>query len=248
MTERRFTDQDVALILRRAVELDRESGQEARGRGLSLEDLQEIAVEVGVDPAMVSRAAEELGTRSVVRSLSLMGDPVVRRGVRAVPGTADEETLRELMRIVDREMPAQGTITEALGSVRWNSGDRFLSRQVSVEPTLKETLIRVEERFEERVRTMVHAIPSSYAGFLGFIIGLEQLGGRGPGFALGLFSAASVFAIAGQVWNRVSRNSRARVEALVDELSAEAAKRLPEPGEETPKLPSDPERRESPPR
>lgn len=242
MTERRFTDQDVALILRRAVDLDRESGRESRGRGLSLEDLREIAVEVGVDPAMVSRAAEELGTRSVGRSLSLMGDPVVRRGVRAVPGTADEETLRELMRIVDREMPAQGTVTEALGTVRWNSGGRFLSRQVSIEPTVKETLIRVEERFEQRARTLVHAIPSSYAGFLGFIVGLEQLGGRAPGIALGLFSAAAAFAIAGQVWNRVSRNSRARVEALADELSSEASKRLPGPSEEAPKLPDSSEK------
>jgi hypothetical protein len=242
MTERRFTDQDVAVILRRAVELDRESGQEARGRGLSLEELQDIAVEVGVDPSMVSRAAEELGTSSVLRGLSLMGDPVVRRGVRAVPGTADEETLRELMRIVDREMPAQGTVTEALGTVRWNSGGRFLSRQVSIEPTPKETLIRVEERFEERVRTMVHAIPSSYAGFLGFIVGLEQLGGQVPGFALGLFSVAVTFAIAGQVWNRVSRNSRARVENLADALSAEASERLTLTSGEGPAHPDESER------
>jgi hypothetical protein len=226
MTERRFTDQDVAVILRRAVDLDREAGQDARGRGLTLEDLQEIAVEVGVDPEMVTRAVAELGTRSPLGSLSFFGDPPVRRGVRAVPGTTDEDTLRELMRIVDREMPVQGAISEALGSVRWHSGTRFLSRQVSVEPSEAETIIRVEERFEDRVRAMIHLIPSFYGGMLGFVVGMEQLGGAAPGIALGLAGGVGVFALAGRVWKWVSRRSRTRVEALADQLSGEASTRL----------------------
>jgi hypothetical protein len=226
MTERRFTDQDVAVILRRAVDLDQETGQDARGRGLTLEELQDIAVEVGVDPAMVTRAVAELGTRSPLGNLSLLGDPPVRRGVRAVPGTAEEDTLRELMRIVDREMPVQGAISEALGSVRWHSGTRFLSRQVSIEPSDAETIIRVEERFEDRVRAMMQLIPSFYGGMLGFVIGMEQLGGAAPGIALGLAGGVGVFAVAGRVWKWVSRRSRTRVEELADQLSAEASARL----------------------
>ena len=42
-------------------------------------------------------------------------------------------------------MEAQGTVVEALGAVRWTSNTRFLSTQVSVEPSGDDTLLRVEE-------------------------------------------------------------------------------------------------------
>jgi hypothetical protein len=138
-----------------------------------------------------------------------------------------------LMRIVDEEMPAQGSISQALGNVRWHSRGRFLSRQVSIEPGEEETLVRVEERFEHRLRAMIHAIPSSYATMLGFIVGMEQIGGAPWGIGLGIAAGAGVFAVSGRIWNWVSRRSRARVELLSDRLAADASERAePRPSPE----------------
>ena len=63
MTERRYTDRDVALILRRAAEIDKKSTPDAPVRGLSVGELQEIAGEVGIDPEAVTRAAAEFEGR-----------------------------------------------------------------------------------------------------------------------------------------------------------------------------------------
>ncbi|MGD2124360.1 MAG: hypothetical protein PVJ76_21700 [Gemmatimonadota bacterium] len=65
------------------------------------------------------------------------------------------------MRVVDQEVEAQGTVVEALGGVRWTSNTRFLSTQVSVEPSRDDTLLRVEERYSETVRGPLYGIPVS---------------------------------------------------------------------------------------
>jgi hypothetical protein len=227
MTERRFTDRDVALILRRAAELDKDPPGQTLARGLNLADLREIAVEVGINPEMVTRAASELESQGGVRSLSLLGDSLAHRQVRAVPGEMDRDSLGRLVQAVDREVPAQGTVTEALGAVRWNSQGRLLSRQVSLEPGEGETLIRVEERFEARVRAMLHGIPAGYAAMAGFITGVELLGGAGPGFFLGALSSVAGWAIGGAVWKEVARRSKRRVHALAEVLQAETGEEPP---------------------
>lgn len=57
MSERRYDDREVALIFRDAAALERTRG--AAG-GLTLPELERVAVEAGLDPAMVRRAAAEL--------------------------------------------------------------------------------------------------------------------------------------------------------------------------------------------
>src|SRR5690606_27722163 len=52
---RRFTDREVALILRRAAEIDEREGHDASG-SLSWGDLRGIAAEVGISPDAVDRA------------------------------------------------------------------------------------------------------------------------------------------------------------------------------------------------
>ncbi len=223
MSQRRFTDRDVALILRRAVELDKDAPQESSVRGLTLRDLQEIASEVGIDPASVTRAVEELEGRRGPGSVSYLGPAPVNRQIRALPGELTREVLGELVRIVDRTVPAHGTITEALGSVRWSAQGRILSRQVSLEPSQEETLIRVEERFTDRFRGALHAIPAVYGAAFGWLIGLD-VGGAGAAAILGALVAVGGFTGARVVWNMVCKSSWGRVRALADQLAGEATK------------------------
>jgi hypothetical protein len=234
MTERRFTDRDVALILRRAAELDKDSGHDSAARGLSLRELQDIASEAGINPDMIARAASELGGRQSLKPASLLGAAVVNRQTRAVPRELTRKTLGELVRIVDQRVPAQGTAVEALGSVRWSAPGRLVSRQVSLEPSRGETLIRVEERYAHRVRGMLHGIPAAYGALFGWVIGLESIGGVAPGLILGAALAAGAWGLGGVIWNAISRRSRGRVEILAEELAHEATRRavegeVPEP-------------------
>jgi hypothetical protein len=235
MTERRFTDREIGLILKRAVELEESSPSAGlpSARGLTLEELQEIAKDAGIDPAMVGRASLELEGRGGLEPPSFWGPAAVRREVRTVPGELSREAVGELVRVVDQEVEAQGTVVEALGGVRWTSNGRFLNTQVSVEPSGEDTLLRVEERHSEMVRGPLHGIPASWGVIFGLALGLDGLN-----LALPLVIVLSaIMAIVGWgagdlVWRGISAGSRARVRALTDNLITEASRLLPPPADE----------------
>ena len=230
MTERRFTDREIGLILRRAVELEESSPLAGlpSARGLTLKELQEIAKEAGIDPSMVGLAVTELEGRRGLEPPSIWGPGTVRREVRTVPGEMSREAVGELVRVVDQDVEAQGTVVEALGGVRWTSNGRFLNTQVSVEPSGEDTLLRVEERHSDMVRGPLHGIPASWGFIFGLALGLDVLS-----LALPLVIILSaVMAMVGWgagdlVWRGVSARSRARVRALTDHLTTEASRLLP---------------------
>ena len=61
---RRYGDKQVGLILRRASELQEQAPEENPGAmGLTLTELEEIAVEAGIDAAHIRRAVGELEAR-----------------------------------------------------------------------------------------------------------------------------------------------------------------------------------------
>ena len=230
MTDRRFTDREIGLILKRAVELEESSPTKGLSiaRGLSLTELQEIAREAGIDPGMVGRAVTELDGRRSLDSPSIGGPSTVRREVRTVPGKLSRESVGELVRVVDQEVEAQGTVVEALGGVRWTSNGRFLNTQVSVEPSGEDTVLRVEERYSEMVRGPLHGIPASWGLIFGLALGLEGLSLALPlVIILTAITAMVGWGVGDLVWRAVSAGSRARVHALTDRLTTEASRLLP---------------------
>lgn len=235
MTERRFTDRQIGLILKRAVELEEtsSSGSLPSARGLTLGELQEIAVEAGIDPGMVGRAAAEIEGRRGLDKPRPMGPPGARREVRLLPAPLPREAVGELMRVVDQEVEAQGTVVEALGAVRWTSNTRFLSTQVSVEPSGDDTLLRVEERYSDTVRGPLHGAPAGWGGMIGLVMGIEGLGLAWPLVIVLMATLAMVgWGVGDLVWRALSSGSEKRVAALTERLTSEASRMLPPPNEE----------------
>ena len=233
MTERRFTDREIGLILRRAVELDEGSSSKAvsSARGLTMKELQEIAEEAGIDPGMVGRAVAEMETRGGLEPLSFWGPPGVKREIRTVPGEMGQEEVGELMRVVDQEVEAQGTVVEALGQVRWTSNTRFLSTQVSVEPSGEDTLLRVEERYSDMIRGPLHGIPASWGLIFGLAFSIEQLSLALPlVIILTAITAMAGWGAGDLLWRALVAGSQKRVRALSEHLTTEASRLLPPPG------------------
>jgi len=226
MTDRRFTDKEVALILRRASDLEKRapSTTVASGRGLTLSDLREIAAEAGIDPDLVSRAVTEMeGPRGLQTGSRLAGPGTVQREVRAVPGELSREELADLVRLVDEEVRDQGTVQEALGHVRWTSQGRVLSTQISLEPGGGETLMRVEERYNDALRGILHGLPAGYGFIFGLVGAMEGFNlAMGPGAAFVLASAAAGWGVGGAIWRGLSARSRSRVRRLAEKLGMRA--------------------------
>ncbi len=212
---RRFTDREVALVLRRASEMEEAEGPAAAG--LSLEDLQDIGREVGISADAIARAVSTLERRDSAASV-LAGAPLVHKAVRAVPGRLDEAALGGLVHLVDERADGAGSVSQALGSLRWTSADRFRSMQVSITPGDGETHIQVVEKSRPRLRLVVQLMPAAWGAMLAApLLGLGAVGG----FALA-GGALVGGAIGRAVWTAMSSRSHVRVTRLADSLAAEA--------------------------
>jgi hypothetical protein len=216
---RRFTDQEVALVLRKAAEIDEAEGSEPKG--LSIADLRQIAREVGLSPGAIDRAVAGLDKRRAPAPL-LRGAPLVRRAAHAVPGDLSEEAIARLIRLVDERAATAGSVTEALGSVRWTSSDRVRSQQVSITASGGETAIQVVEKAAPGARFVVHFVPAIW-GWVAAGIAVGALGITGGGLAAAMAAGVLAGATAGRlVWDSMSAMSAGRVERLAAELSREA--------------------------
>lgn len=63
MSKRIYSEDEVAKLIRRAVELESErttTGRSESGNGLTLQDLEKIAADSGIDPELMHKAASEL--------------------------------------------------------------------------------------------------------------------------------------------------------------------------------------------
>ncbi len=217
---RRFTDREVATVLRKASEIEEREGSAGSG-GLSLDDLQEIAREVGIAPEAIAKAVDGLDSARV-RSPLRGGAPSAHKAVHAVRGELNDEALGQLIRLVDDETDSAGAISEALGSVRWTTGDRFHSMQVSLTPENGETVIQVVEKVRPRLRRAIQFLPAPWAMI--FVTGMITVWDlTATGTAIWLAAAALAGGALGHfAWNRISARSRARVERLAATLSRHA--------------------------
>jgi hypothetical protein len=217
---RRFTDKEVAIVLRKASELEDQEG-EGGGSGLSLEELEDIAAEVGISREVMGRAVAHLDSRSK-RLGPLSGGPLTHRAIQAVPGELDEEARARLIEYVNSTSDTIGATSEALGSTQWTSVDRFRSTQVSITPARGETNVQVVERASTRLRRMAHLLPASLAAAVtaGSIGVLEPSSGAVAAFiAMGFAVGGTVGRVA---WGWLSAQSADRVERLAGELSRQA--------------------------
>lgn len=118
--ERRYTEEELALILNRAAE--RQEGVEAGAPRYTLADIQEIAAGAGIAPDHVTSVAASLGDARAPRS-GVLGAPHRFRFEDSIEGEVADEVIGELFDLVRRTLGLQGEVTEALGTVEWKGQD-----------------------------------------------------------------------------------------------------------------------------
>ena len=128
---RRYSEQEIAEILRRATEAEEVVPPRAAGTGLTLAQIQEAGGEVGIAAARIERAARSLDLPDAPPPARFLG---ARRSVtRIVPldrPLSDDEWMR-LVVILRETFEAKGTV-ESIGPLQtWYNGNL----QVHVEPS-----------------------------------------------------------------------------------------------------------------
>lgn len=131
MTERRYTDEEAAEIFERAASAEAERPRLAAGQGMTLADLQQVAGEAGIDPALVVDAARALDQRPASLARRFLGFPIgVNHSVdlgRPLP----EEEWHTLVAELRETFQAAGLVRHDGPFRQWSNGNL----KVMVEPS-----------------------------------------------------------------------------------------------------------------
>ena len=227
---RRYSEKEVARILRRATELGRdEAGRESGGDGTSLVELEDIAREAGIDPGLVRRAAVELdvGGASVRGWHRLLGERTTLIDEVTVDGEVPADAFERLVGVIQDQVHEHGHPTVLGRTLTWRSETQNRSRtlQVTVAARDGRTVVRVEERLGQLAGGVFGGGMGGFGGGLGFGLGLplgiEVLGSAAVAvaFPLGILGLSYVGARA--VYRHLVRGRRKALAALVHDLAAE---------------------------
>jgi hypothetical protein len=229
--ERRYTEEELALILNRAAE--RQEGVQASAPRYTLAEIQEIAAGAGISPAHVASVAAALPDERAPRRGGVLGAPHQFRFEESIEGEVADEVVGELFDLVRRTLGVQGDVIEALGTVEWKGRDAFGWTYVTVARRGGRTTVAVLT-----ARTDAATVAGTVGG-LGAFFGSIALTAALVGIVA---VAAPVAAVAGiglatsgawasmrTTWRRYSRRVVARVETLGSAL-VEAARQAVEEG------------------
>jgi hypothetical protein len=230
-TERRYSENEFALILRKAFELqDREPGA-GPADGLSLTEIQAVAHEVGLDPVVVEQAAALLRTGDTSTLARVFGGPTTYELLHASEGEVPREEYGKVVEAIRRATSHQGDVTELLGSLEWKTVGEPSQIHVTVSPREGHTAVRV---FADRgpAGLLTYLLPG-IAGLLAIGIGgaiLEPNTVVGVGLLIGA-SLGSALVTGRTIWKATTARFRSRLGNLMGNLSQvvdESAQR-PEP-------------------
>lgn len=187
MSERRYDDEEVGLILRRAVEAGEKPAYadgDDPGAGLTLGELREVGAEAGIDAARIDEAASWLAgvrdQRAVARrgvlsgvvaaARTAIGMPPTVQMERVVPVRLDPERLPELLDAIRTEFARQGIVEEVLGGFEWRASDELGGRYVSIRPEGDRTRIRALGNYRNGLLVMGFGVGPISAAAIGALV------------------------------------------------------------------------------
>lgn len=139
MADRRYSDDEISAIFRRATEVQQRAPQQLpQSEGMSLTELQSIGREAGISPELVAQAARELDQPALPRVSTLLGIPTgVARNVQLERRLTDDEWEAFVVQLRDT-FQARGIITEQGAFRTWSNGNLH----VLVEPSGEGQVVR----------------------------------------------------------------------------------------------------------
>jgi len=117
MPDPRFSEQEMALILKRAAEL--QEGADGRGVQRSLAEINEIATEVGIGPEFIAEAVAEL-QRPQPRT-GWLGAPTRFHEEQSVSRKLTPDEISELLDQARAELGLHGEVHQVFDGVEWRA-------------------------------------------------------------------------------------------------------------------------------
>jgi hypothetical protein len=226
MEDRRFDEQEARLILARAAEIQgaRQSLEAGPYRRFSLEDLEKIGAESGLDREAVRRAAVGLAVVRPAR-FHVLGVPLRARWERSIDGEIDDAQRERMMDAIHDIVGEPGSVSGIGRSLDWHSlGPSRV--QVRVRSRDGRTHIVVEDSVKDRSGGVFGGVVGGVGGgtsYLVWVMGSRLFGGPIGGVVALLAWLVAIFVTTRFLFARWVEQRRRRLGHLADELAAIAA-------------------------
>ena len=216
--ERRFTDEEVRKILKKAVERT-SSKAPVKREGLSLEELKSIAGEVGIDPHRVESAARAVALGEGNQPNRFFGGPMYLDFEWKVEGELDPKDTPEVLSLIRRIMGAQGEVDEIHGSLEWRAKGDSGERYVTVTP--RDGIITIRSSANLTNAAVVTFLPAGLIGVLGSVIAFITAANNASavGMVIGLGILPTVYAALRTFFGRISAKESIKLQRVADELA-----------------------------
>ena len=219
--DRKYTDQEVAEILREALE-----GELAQGLtlspGTSLAELKAIGSEVGIDPDRIERAARSLALRAPSEVSPLLGAATAVDYEARIPGVIPPEATPEVLSVIRRITGMPGEVSEIRGTMEWRANGDMGSRWVTVSPAAGHTTVRASARLGQGAA--LSFIPTGIAALASVIPVLNALSADGDPMSFVLIPVVGgIYLATRSLWSRFARKEADRLQQVVAEVSRLAA-------------------------
>ena len=249
--ERQYSEEEVALIIKRAAELQQtEQTEQEPSTALSLIEVEQIAKEAGIDPRLIRRAALGLDQPAQTnRPSPWLGAPTRLVFERVVEGEVSTEEFEGIVAEVRRTLGQNGLPSVLGRSLAWTSTisgrRRAQGRQVdvSVVPRGGVTTIRVEEEMRNIAGALVGGIVGGAGGGTsGAVIGGSMAAWHSAPISVGLLACSISFfyMLARTIYNGIAVKREKELSELIGRLETQVetaigttSKSLPNPTKPT---------------
>jgi len=228
---RRFGDDDIQRILQTAAELQERTSLVPHdgSRGLTLDDLRQVAREVGIDPTFVDLAASHVDAPFERTESVVAGGPTRWHFRTSVPGEIPTGELDRILQAIRSTLQEKGEVAEVWGRIEW-SHDEVGSTIVGISSRDGTTEIDVSA-VKSQEAGLIHFMMVPFGGILGGAALGSLLGISGAGILPIILMMSGVSYMGTRLgWKARSAWWERRLRRLVERLAvvAQDVARLPE--------------------
>ncbi|HEY4216846.1 MAG TPA: hypothetical protein VGM67_06885 [Gemmatimonadaceae bacterium] len=221
--QRVYSDEEFALILRKATELANPAEQPApSSAGLTLTEMKAAAAQVGLDPALVERAARLLADEIIASPTErLIGGPLRHGHKVRFPITLDENGFARLLSAVRISAGEFGDAKDGHSSsmgMTWHNGGETEALSVTARPEEGGTSVAVV--LDRRVTFAAAAAVSGIAIFFTVLFSVFALYPAAPALGYGglIAGIGGALALARRYWASSTRKMRDRISVVMEAI------------------------------
>lgn len=185
MGQRRYDDQEVRAIIQRASELQAGLAPEAEVSGMTLQELERVASELGLEPNIVRRAAEEQSTDGRRAPARLKQGLILADCT--LEGAIDDDRWESMVADVRSSIGASGEVSKRGNTFEWTAN--WEVARLTVTATVRGNQTRIKAMANTEGGTLLFWLLGPLVGAVPLLLAVKKLwstSGSAPALATGL--------------------------------------------------------------